>query len=305
MMMTQRSVKVVALVFASAFVFFSCSKDEGTAVVPVESQETVFAVNTYVAAAENLDEYLEFGGDVVAASSVDVMPDTSGKIANIRVRVGDYVEKNQILAYVDPSRPGMTYESSPIRAPVAGTVTAFPVSVGSMVAPSVSIAKISNTKNLEINISVAERFVSRIEVGQPALLTFDSYPGEVFTAKVAEVNPVLDTTSRSMGVKLVLDPPDNRIKIGMYCRVKLITESKSGVVAIPREAIVNRSGQESVFVVNGNTVENRTISVGITVDNMVEVVSGLSAGNEVVVSGQTLLDSGSKVNVINRQQGGN
>lgn len=303
--MTQRSVKVVALVFASAFVFFSCSKDEGTAVVPVESQETVFAVNTYVAAAENLDEYLEFGGDVVAASSVDVMPDTSGKIANIRVRVGDYIEKNQILAYVDPSRPGMTYESSPIRAPVAGTVTAFPVSVGSMVAPSVSIAKISNTKNLEINISVAERFVSRIAVGQPALLTFDSYPGEVFTAKVAEVNPVLDTTSRSMGVKLVLDPPDNRIKIGMYCRVKLITESKAGVVAIPREAIVNRSGQESVFVVNGNTVENCPISVGITVDNMVEVVSGLTAGNEVVVSGQTLLDSGSKVNVINRQQGGN
>lgn len=303
--MTQRSVKFVALVFASAFVFFSCSKDEGTAVVPVESQETVFAVNTYVAAAENLDEYLEFGGDVVAASSVDVMPDTSGKIANIRVRVGDYIEKNQILAYVDPSRPGMTYESSPIRAPVAGTVTAFPVSVGSMVAPSVSIAKISNTKNLEINISVAERFVSRIAVGQPALLTFDSYPGEVFTAKVAEVNPVLDTTSRSMGVKLVLDPPDNRIKIGMYCRVKLITESKAGVVAIPREAIVNRSGQESVFVVNGNTVENCPISVGITVDNMVEVVSGLTAGNEVVVSGQTLLDSGSKVNVINRQQGGN
>lgn len=303
--MTQRSVKFVALVFALAFVFFSCSKDEGTAVVPVESQETVFAVNTYVAAAENLDEYLEFGGDVVAASSVDVMPDTSGKIANIRVRVGDYIEKNQILAYVDPSRPGMTYESSPIRAPVAGTVTAFPVSVGSMVAPSVSIAKISNTKNLEINISVAERFVSRIAVGQPALLTFDSYPGEVFTAKVAEVNPVLDTTSRSMGVKLVLDPPDNRIKIGMYCRVKLITESKAGVVAIPREAIVNRSGQESVFVVNGNTVENCPISVGITVDNMVEVVSGLTAGNEVVVSGQTLLDSGSKVNVINRQQGGN
>lgn len=303
--MTQRSVKFVALVFALAFVFFSCSKDEGTAVVPVESQETVFAVNTYVAAAENLDEYLEFGGDVVAASSVDVMPDTSGKIANIRVRVGDYVEKNQILAYVDPSRPGMTYESSPIRAPVAGTVTAFPVSVGSMVAPSVSIAKISNTKNLEINISVAERFVSRIAVGQPALLTFDSYSGEVFTAKVAEVNPVLDTTSRSMGVKLVLDPPDNRIKIGMYCRVKLITESKAGVVAIPREAIVNRSGQESVFVVNGNTVENCPISVGITVDNMVEVVSGLTAGNEVVVSGQTLLDSGSKVNVINRQQGGN
>lgn len=303
--MTQKIARCVALAFALAFVFFGCSKKEQAAVAPVETQETIYAVNTYVAAAKNLDEYLEFGGDVEAASSVDVMPDTSGKIASIRVKVGEYVQKNQILAYVDPSRPGMTYESSPIRAPVAGTVTSFPVSVGSMVAPSVSIAKISSTSNLEVSINVAERFVSRIEVGQPALLTFDSYPGEVFTAKVVEVNPVLDTTTRSMGVKLVLDPPDKRIKIGMYCRVKLITESKTGVVAIPRAAVMSRSGQNSVFVVNGSLVELRPVSLGITVDDMVEVTSGLSTGNEVVVSGQTLLDSGSKVNVVNRQQGGN
>ena len=100
-----------------------------------------------------------------------------------------------------------------------------------------------------------------------------------------------------MGVKLVLDPPDNRIKIGMYCRVKLITESKADVVAIPRSAILTRSGQDTVFVVNGGAVELRPITVGITVDDMVEVVSGLVSGNEIVMSGQTLLDSGSKVNL--------
>ena len=124
-----------------------CSKAKPTAETHVEQKETVYAVNTYVAAAENLDEYLEFGGDVVAASSVDVMPDASGKISDIRVRVGDYVQRNEIIARVDPSRPGMTYETSPIRAPVAGTVTSMPVSVGSMVAPSMSIAKISSTKD--------------------------------------------------------------------------------------------------------------------------------------------------------------
>lgn len=301
--MTQRSMNVVALVLALAVVFFGCSKKGQVAATPVEAQETVFAVNTYIASAENLDEYLEFGGDVVAASSVDVMPDASGKISNIRVKVGDSVQRNQVLAYVDPSRPGMTYEASPIRAPVAGTITSFPVSVGSMVGPSVSIAKISSTSNLEIDINVAERFVSRIAVGQTAVLTFDSFPGEVFTAKVVEVNPVLDTTSRSMGVKLVLDPPDNRIKIGMYCRVKLITETKTEVVAIPRTAVLTRSGQDSVFVVNGGVVENRPVSVGITVDNMVEITSGLSAGNEIVISGQTMLNSGSKVNVVSRQGG--
>lgn len=303
--MTQKIMRFVALAMAVAFVFFGCSRKGQMASSPVESQDTVFAVNSYVVAAENLDEYLEFGGDVVAASSVDVMPDVSGKLTDIRVKVGDTVTRNQILARVDPSRPGMTYETSPIRAPVAGTVTSFPLSVGSMVAPSMSVAKISSTSNLEVSISVAERFISRIAVGQPALLTFDSYPGEVFTAKVAEVNPVLDTMTRSMGVKLVLDPPDSRIKIGMYCRVKLITESKSDVVAIPRSAILSRSGQDAVFVVNGGAVELRPITVGITVDDKVEVLSGLMSGNEIVVSGQTLLDSGSKVNVVNRQQGGN
>lgn len=301
--MTQKIVRLVAITMVTTVVFFGCSKDKGEAPVVATTEDTVFAVNTYLVSAANLDEYLEFGGDVVAASSVDVMPDTSGKLTDIRVKVGDTVQRDQILARVDPSRPGMNYATSPIRAPVAGTVTSFPVSRGSMVGPSMSIAKISSTSDLEVNISVAERFVSRIAVGQTAMLTFDAFPGEVFAAKVVEVNPVLDTGSRSMGVKLVLDPPDNRVKIGMYCRVKLITETKTDVVSIPRSAIVSRGGQESVFVVNGGAVESRSISTGITVDNMVEITSGLTAGNEVVVSGQTMLDSGSKVNVVNRQGG--
>ena len=58
-------------------------------------------------------------------------------------------------------------------------------------------------------------------------------------------------------------------------------------------------------MVDGGAVELRPITVGITVDDMVEVVSGLVAGNEIVMSGQTLLDSGSKINVVNRKQGGN
>lgn len=283
-----------------------CAKKESASVVPKEEQKTVYAVNTYVTSPENLDEYLEFGGDVEATSSVDIMPDASGKLINIRVQVGDNVKRNQILAEVDPSRPGMTYETSPVRAPVTGTVTSFPISTGSMVAPTMSIGKISSTNDLEIVINVAERFVSRIKKGQNALLSFDAYPGEIFTAKVTEVNPVLDATSRSMTVKLRQDPADNRIKIGMYCRVKLITETKDNAIAIPRNAVLSRSGADYVFVVDPgtNTVTARPVTLGITVDDMVEVVSGLAANEQVVVSGQTLLDNGSHVNVVS-SNGGN
>lgn len=281
-----------------------CSKAKPTAETPVEQKETVYAVNTYVATTSNLDEYLEFGGDVAASSSVDILPDTSGKLTGIRVKVGDTVKKNQIIAEVDPSRPGMTYETSPIRASVAGTITSFPLSKGNMVAPSMSIGKISSTDDLEITINVAERFVSRIEKGQKALLSFDSYPGELFTAKVTSVDPVLDVTSRSMSVTLQMDPPDSRIKIGMYCRVKLITETKTNVISIPRNAIVTRADNNFVFVVeNQNTVKIVPVTVGIVVDDMAEITSGLVAGDEVVTSGQTLLDNGSKVNVVSRNGG--
>lgn len=277
-----------------------CVKPETTTVTPKEEQETIYAVNTYIVTPENLDNYLEFGGDVVASSSVDIMPDASGKLVNIRVKVGDTVKYNQVIAEVDPSRPGMTYEPSPVKAPITGTITSFPISSGSMVAPSMSIGKVSSTNELEIVINVAERFVSRIKKGQKALLSFTAYPGETFTAKVTEVNPVLDATSRSMTVKLKLEPADSRIKIGMYCRVKLITETIHNALAIPRNAVISRSGENYVFVVDPTTniVKAQPVKIGITVDDMLEIESGLNANEQIVISGQTLLDNGSHVNIV-------
>lgn len=288
------------------FTILGCAKKNNPEVmVSQEETKRVYAVNTYITTPENLDEYLEFGGDVIATSSIDILPDATGKLVNIKVSVGDTVQKNQIIAYVDPSRPGMTYEPSPVRSPMTGTITSFPLSSGSMVSPSMSIGKVSTTDDLEISISVAERFVSRIEKGQNALLSFDAYPDEVFTAKVTEVNPVLDTTSRSMGVKLRQDPPDNRIKIGMYCRVKLITESKTNAIAVPRASVLTRNNVDYVFVVDTatNSVEAKPVTVGITVDDMVEVISGLTYGEQVVTSGQTLLDNGSFVNIVSTEGG--
>lgn len=296
---------VIATIALGVLVMTGCNRsaEVSSAVIPVEEQETVYAVNTYVTGSETLDEYLEFGGDVGAVSSVDILPDTSGKLTGIRVSLGDTVVKDQLLAYVDASRPGMNYEASPVRAPVAGTITSFPVAAGSMVSPSVSIGKISSTRDLEITISVAERFVSRIKKGQKAVLMFDAYPEETFSANVTEVNPVLDSTSRSMSVKLQLDPRDDRIKIGMYSRVKLITDTKKDVVAVPRSAVVTRMDQTFVFLVDSatQTVTQVPVTTGISVDDKVEIVSGLAAGNEVVISGQTLLDNGSRVNVVSRQ----
>lgn len=290
---------MAAAILSSALV--SCKgKSEKTA--KEEETETIYAVNADIVQAGNLDDYLEFGGDVSSVSAVDVYPDAAGKISRIRVAVGDLVKKDQIIAYVDPSRPGMNYSENPVKAPISGRVTSFPPTIGTMVSQSYSIAKISDTDELQIKVNVAERFISRIRENQTAIVSFDAYSGVEFKARVFEVSPVLDTTSRTMLAKLKVEPADSRIKAGMYARVKLITDTIEGAVVIPNDAIVYRDGKPYVFTAKSESAESSvnmvSVKEGLSVDNKTEIQEGLKEGDVIIVKGQSLLSDGSKVKIL-------
>ncbi len=266
-----------------------------------ENVETVFAVNVCKAVPKTLDEYLEFGGNVQTASTVDVYPDVqSGKLSRIYVKVGDKVEKDQVLAEVDASRAGMDYRNSPVKAPVAGTITSFPFSVGQTVAASVSVGKISSTNSLEIKTNVAERFISRVSLNQKAVLTFDAYPSVEFPATLVEISPVLDSTSRTLGIKLIQTPVDSRLRAGMYARIKLVTDTKKNTIVIPANVIVRRDDKDIVYVIDPitNTAKVCQVVTGIRVDDKQEIKGGITAGDLVVIKGQALLSEGAKVNIV-------
>lgn len=308
-MKAEKFVKIAA-VSAALIMSLSLTGCKKTAPKADEEDEKVaFAVITQRITESNLDDYLEFGGNIVASSLVNILPDASGKISRLMVKVGDVVQKDQVVAYIDPSRPGMTYSASPVKAPVKGTVTLFPYTVGEQVGTSTSIGQIGSTGKLEIHTHIAERFVSRIKNGQAATISFDAFPGETFSAHVFEVSPVLDTATRTMQIKLNLDSTDPRIKVGMYSKVRLITDKRENAMAIPFDAIVTRDGETFVFVVkrtgneNSSTgfpgiVSKQNVTLGIHVDDKVEILSGLKAGDEIVVRGQSVLAEGSPVNIV-------
>lgn len=295
----KKSFLITGALVLAAFSITGCAKNEAAQKTEVEA---VFAVNAYKVSPTNLDDYLEFGGDVDAASSVAVMPDTAGKISQLHVKVGQRVSKGQILAAVDASRPGMVFAASPVRAPVSGTVTYFPGVVGTSVAQSSVIAKISSTNDLEIETSVPERFVSRISMNQKAKLSFNAYPGETFDAHIKEISPVLDTSSRTMSIKLAVDKADPRIKIGMYAKIHLVTEQKKNVCVLPYGTVITRKGETFVFTVKEEDGKNKAVltpvRVGIRVDNLQEIEAGLTPGDLVITKGQTLLSEDSVVNIL-------
>jgi len=298
-----KSIFTAAAVLSVLALSMSCSKKDSA---KDEEGEVLYAVTTYKTTAGSFDDYIEFGGDVASVNSVDVMPDQAGKVTNIKVSVGELVTKGQVIAYVNPMRAGLVYQDSPVTSPISGRITALPTQIGATVSQASPIAKVARTDDLEIKINVPERFVSRIQEKQSATITLDSYPGVSFTAKVKEISPVLDTSTRTMAAKLKLDPPDSRVKVGMYARVKLVTATSKNAIVVNNSTIVTRDGVPYVFVVvpaegeeNATTVRLQQITTGISVDAKTEITDGIKAGDEIVVKGQTLLNDGAKINIVN------
>jgi multidrug efflux pump subunit AcrA (membrane-fusion protein) len=271
----------------------------------IEPEIPVFAVNTAVVEEGPLADYLALSGDIVAGSTVDAYSDAAGKITRLYTAVGSRIARNDPIAAVDPSRPGMNYVANIVRSPIAGTVVALPAPVGMTVSQATPIARIAGGSALEIKLNVAERFISRIAPALPCVITLDAWPGEEFRGSVSEISPVVDPASRTMEIKVNVENQGSKLKSGMFAKVRIITERKQGVVKIPETARIERFGETYVYVVETDPVDpafriavKRPVKGGILVDGVLEIAEGLSPNEEVVVKGQSLIEDGSRVNVI-------
>ena len=267
----------------------------------------VFAVNVMEATRGSIGDYISFSGDVVAATAVDVFSDIAGRVNRISVSVGTRVTRGTVIATVDPSRPGMEFIPSAVRAPISGTIIAVPATLGMTVSQAVPLARISGDSALEIRLSIAERFVSRISMGQTCEILLDAWPGERFYGQISEISPVIDPASRTMDIRITVDNPDFLLKAGMFARVRIITEHRDNVVVLPASALIRRFGEEFVFVAQpdpeneGITIARKQLVVpGIVIDGVMEVREGLNPGDDVVVRGQGLLDDRTRINIIDR-----
>ena len=292
------------LVSILAVSFTSCSRgntEEAGDAAPV----TVHAVNTIAAAQGSIRDYLAVSGDIVNTSAVDTFSDVAGRVNRVFVGVGSRVRRNDPVVEIDPSRPGMEFVPSLVRAPVSGTVVALPAQLGMTINQSVPLARIADSEDLEVQLRIAERFISQIALRQRSEITLMAWPGEVFEGRITELSPTLDPASRSMGIRVGVQDPSGKLKAGMFATVRIIIEEKDNVVKIPAAAVINRFGEQFVFAIDAQNpaepvVRRKTIVPGIAIDGIIEITHGLAPNEEVVVRGQSLLEDGSRVNVIER-----
>ena len=260
--------------------------------------ETVVSVRTIEAKKNTLHDYVNTNGEIETQSSIDVFPDIGGKIVTVYVSLGSTVKQGDAIAEVDPSVPGTEYRHSIVTAPISGTITKSPLKTGTTVNTASTITVIGDVSNLQITANVPERYVSTLKNGLKADILLEAYPDTVFTATVTRVSPVVDSSSRTKEIILNFDRKDVRVNAGMFAKVKLWTVDYSGAVTVPSEAIVEKNEKNNVYVITDDKAELREVQLGHTVDNVVQLVSGVNEGERVVVEGMRVLSNGAMIRDI-------
>ena len=245
---------------------------------------------------ETIQSTIKVTGDISSTSEINIFPDTSGKVTRILKNLGETVSKGEIIAYVDPSKPGSSYVSSPVTATISGTIIDLPVDIGDTVNNGTMIATIGSLTDLKITTNVAEKYSSFLKVGLPAYITISSNPDR-FNAKTVKISPVVNKNNRTIQVELKFDKYNSIFKPGMFATVDLVIQEKKDTFVIPKTAIKNFNNKDTVFIVDENNQAQRVeITTGISNDLDIAVTSGLKEGMKVVTAGS--VTEGSTVKIV-------
>lgn len=183
-----------------------------------------------------------------------------------------------------------------VRAPFAGYLARRVVSRGEYVKVGQALFELVSLDPIELEFNVAERDSARVAQGQVVRVRVAPWPDEHFEGVVSVVAPTIDTTTRTLRVKARIKNPDGRLRPGLFARADLGLALRRNVVWVPAAAVQLRAQGEVVWVVaKDDRVRRVHVKTGLHRDDKVEVLSGLSAGDEVVVRGHTGLSDGLQV----------
>ena len=179
-----------------------------------------------------------------------------------------------------------------VRAPFSGVVGERLVSVGDYVTRGTKVVSVMRTNPLRLQLTVPQQFSVEVSVGRAVSLEVDTAPGTIYTGQVRYVSPALQTDSRTLIVEAVVANADGALKPGSFATAQIEqTTSAPGILA-PVSAVRTVSGTSRVFVVAGGRAEERLVTTGQTVGTLVEITTGLKAGEQVATTNLTQLVDG-------------
>lgn len=286
----------LVLLGATLYKMFS-PEEEIQRVNQVTTDDVVINVSASTAERTEFIQTTRFQGEVTTDdNNISVLPETAGTLKSVQVKRGDLVNAGDVVAYVDPSRPGSQYELSPVTAKVSGTVLSVDTTVGSSVSASTPIITVMPEKTLYVSTLIPERYISTLSIGLEGSVTSVAYPDKSYPVEVSYISPILNSTNRTLSVELSFTSDEDGILEGMYVSIDLVTEKISDALVIPSSALSSYAGDTVVYVVRDNTAVRTIVETGSSNSNEAVIISGLSEGDVVVTAGN--VTDGTKVSIV-------
>ncbi len=187
-------------------------------------------------------------------------------------------------------------EDRVIRAPFSGTIGLRTVSVGALLEPNTTIARIEDDSIMKLDFSVPSTFLASLKPGLPITAHARGFEGETFKGDLASIDNTVDEVTRTIRVRALIPNADRRLKPGLLMTIDLFRNPRETLV-LPEEALVPAGGTTYVFVVDRaqETVERRQVVMGARRAGEIEIKDGLKAGEWVVTEGSLKLRPGAKV----------
>ncbi len=176
-----------------------------------------------------------------------------------------------------------------IRAPIDGLVIGKPIPAGQTVAPGISspmvLMTIADMSKMQISVQVDESDVGRVKVGQKVSFTVDAYPGKTFAGAVSNVSNKATITQNVVyyPVTVDIDNPEGLLKPTMTARVSVHVGESKNVIVVPLAAVKQSKGQQYVQVMKDGKPQNVNVQLGLSSDDKVAIVSGLSDGDKILL----------------------
>ncbi|MCL6639335.1 MAG: efflux RND transporter periplasmic adaptor subunit [Firmicutes bacterium] len=171
-----------------------------------------------------------------------------------------------------------------ITSPFDGVAANRNVSAGQVLSPGVALMSVLDISSVYVVVNVEQKDLAVVKPGLEAAVTVDTYPGRKFTGVVEIINPSANKTARVFETKIRVPNGEQLLKPGMFARVEIKTGEAEDVLAVPQSALTGKQGMYFVFLLEGDRAVRRQVEAGQVIDRLVEIKSGLAAGQKVIVT---------------------
>lgn len=189
-----------------------------------------------------------------------------------------------------------------ICAPFDGFLGIRKISIGAMVAPGTIITTLDDIKKIKVDFPLPEKYSLAIALNQPIIATSIAIPNVEFHGTISAISPRVSSISRNIMIRGIINNDNQLLRPGMMLKIKIQLNDRIGI-QIPEKSLSSIGEKYFVFILNGDKVEQRFVSIGEQKNGMIEIIKGLNVGEKIVVDGVAKLMNGMKIKIANEQEG--